>query len=58
MMRGEQPRRAHMPRTSDDGPRSPLARYAFGWSTKKPDATFWAVVAGMLMYVVYRFATL
>lgn len=47
-----------MPRTPDGGPKSSLARYAFGWSDQKPDMTFWAIVASMFLYVVYKFATL
>lgn len=42
----------------DDGPKSQLARYAFGWSDEKPGATFWLIVAAMFAYVVYRFATM
>lgn len=47
-----------MPRKSDDGPKSSLARYAFGYSNEKPDAVFWAIIALMLLYVVCKFATL
>jgi hypothetical protein len=41
-----------------DGPRSQLARYAFGWSDEKPDAIFWLIIGCMFAYVVYRFATM
>ncbi len=54
---GAQPGRNLMPRTPG-GPKSPLARYAFEWSDEKPDKTFWAIVALMFLYVVYKFATL
>ncbi len=40
------------------GPRSDFARYAFGWSDKKPDKVFWLIIGGMCAYVVYRFATM
>lgn len=40
------------------GPRSELARYAFGWSDEKPSAGFWVILGGMFAYVAYRFATM
>lgn len=40
----------------NDGPRSSFARYAFGWSDKKPDWVDWAIIGGMVAYIVYRFA--
>lgn len=45
-----------MPRTPE--PKSELARYAFGNSDQKPGVTYWAIIAFMILYVVYRFATL
>lgn len=39
-------------------PKSELARYAFGYSDEKPGVSFWVIMGGMLVYVIYRFATL
>lgn len=47
-----------MARDPADGPHSEYARYAFGWSDKKPGIIFWLIVAGMFAYVVYRFTIL
>lgn len=33
-------------------PRSQLARYAFGYSDKKPSKSFWIIHALMLVYVL------
>ena len=37
----------------DDGPRGEFARYAYGWSDKKPWTTMWILI-GMVAYIVYR----
>lgn len=34
----------------DDGPKSELARYAFGWSDKKPSWTYWAILAVIVAF--------
>ena len=44
-------------RTPEQGPRSSLSRYAFGWSDEKPTAGFWLIVGLMFAYVVYSVAT-
>ena len=41
---------------SDDGPRSELARYAYGYSNEKPGVVYWLIVAAMFGYVAVRFA--
>lgn len=28
----------------DDGPKSDFCRYAYGWSDKKPDRSFWLML--------------
>lgn len=35
-------------------PRSELARYAYGYSDKKPGKVFWLIHLGMIAYVVYN----
>ena len=47
-----------MSRTPEDGPRSELARYAYGWSDKKPGWAYWLIIGGMFAYVIYHIATL
>lgn len=37
----------------DKGPRSALARYAFGYSNKKPGAAFWLIHAAMVAFILY-----
>jgi hypothetical protein len=39
----------------DKGPRSELARYAFGYSDEKPSLTYWLIIAAMFGYVGVRF---
>lgn len=34
-------------------PKSELARYAFGYSDKKPGWLFWAIHAAMIAYIVF-----
>jgi uncharacterized membrane protein len=36
-------------RRNQDGPKSELARYAFGYSDKKPSVTFWVIQAAMVV---------
>lgn len=36
------------------GPYSDYARYAFGYSDKKPPWTYWLIVGGMVAYILYR----
>jgi hypothetical protein len=38
-----------------DEPKGDLARYAFGYSDKKPGWLFWAIHAGMLAFVLWTF---
>jgi hypothetical protein len=38
-----------------DEPKSELARYAFGFSDKKPGKLFWAIHAGMVIFIVWSF---
>jgi hypothetical protein len=38
-------------------PKGELARYAFGYSDKKPGATFWIIHGLMIAYIVYYFST-
>jgi hypothetical protein len=40
------------------GPKSEFARYAFGYSDRKPGATYWLIVGGMTAFVIYQFSTL
>jgi hypothetical protein len=42
-------------RSPEEGPRSEWARYAYGWSDKKPSLGFWIIIAAMAAYIVYRF---
>ncbi len=42
----------------DGGPQSELSRYAFGWSDKKPSWTYWLIVGGMLVFVIWQFSKL
>ena len=37
-----------------DEPRGELARYAFGFTDKKPGLTFWAIHAGMVAFIIWR----
>lgn len=41
-----------------DGPRSEHARYAFGYSDKKPGKMWWAIHVGMVIFVVCKFVSL
>lgn len=41
----------------DDGPRSELARYAFGYSDKKPGLAYWLIIAGMVLYILCNLVT-
>lgn len=41
-----------------DEPRSELARYAFGYSDRKPTLAYWLIHAGMIAYVAYKLVTL
>lgn len=36
-------------------PRGELARYAFGYSDKKPGWAFWVIHAAMFAFVLYNF---
>jgi len=36
----------------DRGPKSVLARYAFGYSDKKPGVWFWLIHAAMVAYII------
>jgi hypothetical protein len=38
----------------DKEPRSELARYAFGYSDKKPGRTFWVSLTIMVVYILYK----
>lgn len=38
-------------------PRGELARYAFGYSDKKPGVAFWVILAMMIAYVLYNTVT-
>jgi len=40
---------------SEKEPRGELARYAFGYSDKKPGLSWWLIHAGMVAYVIYNF---
>lgn len=42
----------------DDGPKSELSRYAFGWSNKKPSLSYWIILGGMIVYVGYNMFTI
>jgi hypothetical protein len=37
----------------NDEPKGELARYAFGYSDKKPSMVFWAIHAAMLAFIVW-----
>lgn len=41
-----------------DGPKSDFARYAFGYSDRKPRLTYWiaigAIIAGIALLIAYR----
>jgi hypothetical protein len=41
-------------RSSDHGPRSEHARYAFGYSDKKPGLAWWIITGGMVCFVVLK----
>lgn len=41
-----------------DEPRSTLARYAYGYSDKKPGWVFWLILVGMVVYVLYSSVTI
>lgn len=34
-------------------PKSELARYAFGFSDKKPGWTFWGIHIGMVLFIIW-----
>lgn len=36
------------------GPCSSYARYAFGYSDKKPGWDFWLIILGMLAFILYH----
>lgn len=38
-------------------PRGELARYAFGYSDKKPGRAWWIINGGMVAFVIYKFVT-
>ena len=46
--------RERMRRKADQGPRSELARYAFGYSDRKPSRSFWLIFAGMVLFVLLQ----
>lgn len=37
----------------DEGPKSKLACYAYGYSDEKPGAVFWLIYAAMIAFVVW-----
>ena len=45
-------------READRGPLSEWARYAYGYSDKKPGWTSWAPLAIMVIYVVWKMVTI
>lgn len=38
-------------------PRGELARYAFGYSDKKPGLAFWLILAAMVAFILYNGVT-
>ena len=36
-------------------PHSELVRYAFGYSNKKPGLTYWGIIAGMVLFIAWKF---
>lgn len=36
------------------GPKGELARYAYGFSNRKPGWSFWIIIAGMVAFVLYN----
>jgi hypothetical protein len=42
---------------SSNEPKSELARYAFGYSNKKPSLTYWLILAAMVVFVLYKAIT-
>ena len=45
-------------RERDGGPKSDFARYAYGYSDKKPHWSFWLILGGMAVYVACQFVTI
>ena len=41
-------------RHRDDGPQSDLARYAYGYSDKKPGWSYWLVLVGMVGFIIWK----
>lgn len=39
-------------------PRGELARYAYGYSDKKPGIAFWLILLGMVIYIIFSFVTI
>lgn len=39
-------------------PRGELARYAFGYSDKKPGWAFWVILVIMVVYILYNGVTI
>lgn len=37
----------------DKGPKSEWARYAYGYSDKKPGASFWLIHGAMVAFILY-----
>ncbi len=37
-------------------PKGELARYAFGYSNKKPGWTYWGILIGMVTFIIYNLA--
>lgn len=40
-----------------DGPKSDWARYAYGYSDKRPGFAFWAIHAGMVAFIIWQIGT-
>ena len=38
----------------DGGPQSDFARYAYGYSDKKPGWNFWLIIGGMVIFILYQ----
>lgn len=45
-------------RRKDPEPHGELARYAFGYSDKKPSAAFWIILVAMIIYILYNMITI
>lgn len=43
-----------LPKPNYDGPKGPLARYAFGYTDKKPGLSFWLIHIAMVAFVLYH----